>query len=74
RRSSGPIERKTRRPIDHQENSLIIRSKANHQHRPRKINNCFIKDPQVIKNFLSNQNHSHLVGLDRSVNALNELS
>ncbi|EFP75857.1 ATP-dependent RNA helicase [Puccinia graminis f. sp. tritici] len=68
------LKEKLADPLIIKNNSLIIRSKANHQHRPRKINNCFIKDPQVIKNFLSNQNHSHLVGLDRSVNALNELS
>ncbi|PLW51421.1 hypothetical protein PCASD_00386 [Puccinia coronata f. sp. avenae] len=54
-------------------NALIIRSKAN-QHRPRKINNCFIKDPLLIEGFLAKQNHSHLVGLDNSVNALNDLS
>ncbi|KNZ44593.1 hypothetical protein VP01_8g13 [Puccinia sorghi] len=57
--------------------TLVIGSKPNHQrpsNKTRKLNNCFIKDPALIEGFLTNQNHAHLVGLDSSVNALNELS
>lgn len=69
-------------PLIIKNKSLIVRPKkqgnSSSSHRPnssrKKFNHCFIKDSSVIEGFLSNQNHAHLIGLESSVSALNELS
>ncbi|KAH9454061.1 hypothetical protein Pst134EB_014158 [Puccinia striiformis f. sp. tritici] len=68
------LKHKLNDPIIIKNSSLIIRSKLNTQTKTRKLNNCFIKDPQIIENFINHSNHSNLVGLNSNVNALNDLS